>query len=96
MTAIDAGVLVALLTTVVMGLMVLAFYLMRDTDTTPDRRFVVSLVCPVRKESARVDVLEQRRSGIVVRTVRWCSLRAAGERCCEQCVWRLPAAATHA
>ncbi|MCX8073684.1 MAG: hypothetical protein N3C12_14740 [Candidatus Binatia bacterium] len=93
MTAIDSGVLVAILTTVVMGLMLVAFYLMRDTEVAPDRRFVMNLPCPVHKERARVDVLEQHRHGIVVRSVRWCSLRAAGEHCCEQCVWRLPAGA---
>lgn len=96
MTAIDAGVLVALVTTAVMGLMLLAFYLLRDTETLPDRRFAVKLVCPVQDQPARVDILEQHRSGIVVRSVRWCSLRAAGERCCEQCVWRLPTASVHA
>ncbi len=94
MTSMDAGVLVALVTTAVMALVVLAFYLLRDTETAPDRRFVMGLLCPVRNEHARVDVLEEHRSGIVIRSVRWCSLRAAGERCCEQCVWRLPVART--
>ncbi|GIW45179.1 MAG: hypothetical protein KatS3mg077_2461 [Candidatus Binatia bacterium] len=93
MAAIDVGIVIALMTTVVMGLMILAFYLMRDTDAGPDRRFALQLVCPVRKEPARVEVVEEHKSGIALRSIRWCSLRAMGERCCEQCVWRLPSRA---
>jgi len=91
MTALDTGIVVAIVTTVVMALMVLAFFLLRDQEAGPDRRFVLSVVCPVQQERARVDVVEQRRSGVCIRSVRWCSLRAAGQSCCEQCVWRLPA-----
>lgn len=93
MGALDAGIVVAIVTTAVMALIVLAFFWLRDTQTRPDRRLALVVTCPVQHQRARVDVLEQHRSGIVIRSVRWCSLRAAGQKCCEQCVWRPPVVA---
>ena len=45
MTALDTGIVVAIVTTTVMALMVLAFFLLRDQEEGPDRREIGRASC---------------------------------------------------
>jgi hypothetical protein len=70
---------------------VAVFFIMRDRGSSPPRRFRLTTTCPQDGKRAVVDILEERRSGMMMRTVLRCSLREHGAHCHEQCCWHVPA-----
>lgn len=64
------------------------FFAMRDQASAPPRHFRMVTTCPQMGQRAVVDVVEERRSGMLLRSALHCTLRQHGAHCHEQCTWR--------
>jgi len=64
-------------------------FLMRDRRFAPPRATVQIRWCPRRHQTARIEVLESMRTGLVLRSVTKCPLRRPSERCHQECLFSM-------
>ncbi len=85
LAAYDPYIVLSFSAGLLLTLCVAILFFMRDTYALPPHGVNLTVWCPSRHRTARVDFVEWVNTGMVHRSVRQCSLRGIDGSCDEAC-----------